>query len=191
MGGLSDFHEGLADDWTHVRLPMVGLIGTPAMDPGVLLWLDDGKRVLVGDVNWHFGTGSHCRFPCLPLVRAWRKIVNVASLLDVPAEVWATGFELDDVVFEYTEPSEWPFVASIAQKMNRVGDLEWDGVLDPGLAVRMDDGRTLLVGHVNALAGVCDSEIDGRSHHEGDDHRIERYMRVTPKSLFSTRSYGR
>ncbi len=187
MSGLSGFEE-LADEWTHVRSPMASLVGTDAMAPGVVLWLDDGNRLLVGHVNVSFGTGAHCRFPCLPLVRAWRRVVDMRVLSSRPDTEWATAFEVDDVALEFCEESEWPLVASIAQKMNRVDDL-WEGVLDPGLAVRMVDGRTLLVGHVNVLAGVCDSEVDGRSNREGGEHRIDRYLRAVPKALFGRRVY--
>jgi len=188
MGGLSGYEE-IADDWTHVRAALATLVGTAVMDPGVVLWLDDGKRILVGDVNAHFGTGAHCLFPCLPVVKAWRKVFEVSSLKSSPKGAWATAFDLDDVPFEYAERSEWPLIAGIAQRMNSVGDLGWDGVLEPGLAVSMVDGRALLVGNVNPLAGVCDAEIDGRSASEGFEQRIECYMRVVPKSVLKHRPY--
>lgn len=189
MAKLSDIHEERSDEWVRADARMCDLVGTPAMLPGVLLWMDDGKRLLVGDVNVMFGTDAHCASPALPIVRAWRSLVDMLRVRASPPGVWAVGFDLDEVPFEYCDEDEFPAVASIAAKMNRVGDLDWDGVLRPGLVVGMEDDRILLVGHINPLAGTCDAQVDGTSPMDGKEHRVVRYFRAVPENTFKRRAY--
>lgn len=182
-------YEEASEDWVPVREVMTALVGTAAMTVGNLLWLDDGKRMLVGHVNAMFGTNAHCRFPCIPIVRAWRKFVDAERLAKTPPAAWATAFDLDEDIFDFVETHEYPEVAKIARPMNDVGSLDWQGNIQPGLVAGMEDGRVVLVGHVNALAGVCDSQIDGASDNEGHDHRVLRYFRAVPECAFRTRRY--
>lgn len=189
MSKMSDIHEERSDEWVRVDARMTDLVGGPAMTPGVLLWLDNGKRLLVGDVNNTFGTNGHCPAPALPIVRAWRAFVDMSHVRATPPKVWAAGFDLDEVPFEYCEEDEYPAVAELAMAMNRVADLDFEAMLRPGLVVGMEDGRVLLVGHVNTLAGTCDAQIDGAPPAEGKNHRVVRYFRAVPDLVFSRRSY--
>lgn len=180
-------HEEASEDWIPVREPMTALVGTAAMAIGNLLWLDDGKRMLVGHVNSMFGTNAHCRFPCIPIVRAYRKLVDMRRFTGMPTAMWATAFDLDEDVFDFAERHEYPEVAEIAQPMNDIASLDWGGNIQPGLVANMEDGRVILVGHVNVLAGVCDSQIDGTG--DGHDHRVLRYLRAVPECAFRARPY--
>lgn len=181
-------YEEASDDWIRVDATMTSLVGGSAMRPGNLLWLDDGKRYLVGDVNWHFGTSAHCRFPCIPIVRAWRRLINVENLRATPQSGWATAFDHDEDPFDFIEEEEYPQLAEMVMPANTIGELDLSGALKPGMYVGMEDGRTLLVGHVNVFAGVCDSQIDGNGS-EGQDHRIVKYLRVVSDDIFSQRQY--
>ncbi len=179
-------HEEASDDWHRLDLGMPSLVGTPAMQVGNLLWLDDGKRLLVGDVNLMFGAAAHCKHPVLPIVRAWRRLVDVPKLRQTPVESWATAFDLDGILFDYAEPDEYEAVGAIAQPMNDIISLDLDGSLQPGLFVSMEDGQMILVGHVNALAGTCDSQEGDRG---GLEPRVARYLRVVPEGIFRPRPY--
>lgn len=181
---VADFHESFSEEWTHVRAPMTALVGTSAMQPGTMLWMDDGTRKLVGHVNHCFGRDGHCLFRSLPVVRAWRRVLDTSILAKVPAATWATAFDLDEVVFDYVEPDEYPALRDVAPQMNRIGDLDWDGALKPGLVVQMENEEVLLVGDVNPDAGVCDASTDV-------DRRVMRYYQALPPALLRKRSYNR
>lgn len=177
-------HEAASEDWVPVQnAPMKSLVGGPVMRVGNLLWLDDGKRLLVGDVNNMFGTNGHCTFPCIPVVRAYRHLVDPERLKSASPETWATAFDLDEDIFDFVEEDEYPEVALVAMPANTIGELDWSGALKPGMVVEMEDGRRILVGHVNPLAGVCDSA------HEGLDQRIVRYFRPISDAVFVAKPY--
>jgi hypothetical protein len=177
-------HEEASEDWVPVKnAPMTSLVGGPVMSVGNLLWLDDGKRKLVGDVNSLFGTNGHCPSPSIPVVRAYRRLVDPERLKSVSPETWATAFDLDEDIFDFVEEHEYPEVARVAMPANTVGELDWSGALKPGMVVEMEDGRRILVGHVNVLAGVCDSS------RMGEEQRIVRYYKPIPDAVFATKSY--
>lgn len=180
-------HEEASDEWVPVQKPMTMLVGTDAMAAGNLLWLDDGKRLLVGHVNALFGTDAHCTFPCIPVVRAWRRVLDITRLHSLQPDAWATGFDLDEDLFDFVDEDEYPEAAQVAEPMNFISYLDMHGNLQPGLVAGMEDGRVILVGHVNLLAGVCDARVDGSE--QGLDHRIARYVRAIPEAVFRPRPY--
>ncbi len=184
MSKVATWYEEASEEWVGVNVPMTTLVGTPAMAAGNLLWLDDGKRYLVGDVNWHFGTGDHCKHPCIPIVRAWRSILDVGTVTKMRPEDWATAFDHDEDVFDFVDEDEYAGLAEVVIPANTVQELDLSGSLKPGMLVGMDDGRVVLVGHVNQLAGVCDSET-----YDVRESRIVRYVRAVPDEIFRARHY--
>ena len=175
-------HEAASEDWVRVNAPMTSLVGTPAMTVGNLLWLDDGKRYLVGHVNWHFSPGAHCTFPALPIVRAWRRLLDVAAEASLGGDRWATAFEIDEDLLELLDVGEIESAVNIAPPTNTVMELDLSGVLKPGMLVTVEGGPVVLVGHVNPLAGWCDWRED-------HGQRVSSYRQVVPDGLFRSRRY--
>lgn len=112
------------------------------LSPGLLLELEDGKRLLVGHVNSQFGRCGHC-LTTYALVG-----VRSATQLDWSSDDgWVDG----------------P-VAKNHIPDRHIDVLSFLCLLKAGQAVEMGDGARFVVGNINTSGGVCDGswkESDG------------------------------